>query len=77
MKKKIIKGFVYFEGVKTGFNQEAIKRMTFEEFKTQFEGRIQYKFQAKDLQPELKTIYAELAGKKKPVRRKAAPKKGK
>lgn len=74
MKKKVIKGFVYFDGVKTGFNEEAVKSMTFEEFKTQFEGRVQYKHQAKDLQPDLKTIYSALAGKKKPVRRKAAKK---
>lgn len=70
MKKDIIKGFVYFDGVKTGFNIEAVKEMSFEEFKDIFQGKIQYKSQSKELQPELRKIYEAIAGKKKPTRRK-------
>ena len=33
MKKETIKGFVYFEGVKTGLHIESIKEMSFEEQK--------------------------------------------
>ena len=57
MKKETIKGFVYFEGVKTGLHIESIKEMSFEDFKLTFQGKIQYTSQAKELQPELRKIY--------------------
>ena len=48
------------------------KEMSFEEFKDIFQGKIQYKSQSKELQPELRKIYEAIAGKKKPTRRKAS-----
>jgi len=72
MKKEIIKGFVYFEGVKTGLHIDSIKEMSFEDFKLTFQGKIQYTSQAKELQPELRKIYEGIAGKKKVTRRKAS-----
>lgn len=74
MRKKLVKGFVYFDGVKTGFNEEAIKQMSLTEFKKTFQGKVRYTNQAKELQPDLAKIYEALAGKKKPVRRKASKK---
>jgi hypothetical protein len=74
MKKILLKGFVYFDGVKTGFNEEAVKGMSLTEFKKTFQGKIRYSNQAKELQPELPKIYEAIVGKKKPVRRKKASK---
>ena len=69
MKKEIIKGFVYLEGVKTAFNQDFVKGLSFEEFKGVFKGKVLYTNQAKDLQPELNKIFEAIAGKKKPIRK--------
>jgi len=74
MKKKLVKGFVYFDGVKTGFNEEAVKQMSFTEFKKTFQGKVRYTNQAKELQPDLAKIHEAIVGKKKPVRRKASKK---
>ena len=75
MKKEIIKGFVYLEGVKTAFNEDFVKGLSFEEFKGVFQGKVVYTNQAKDLQPELRLIFREIAGKSKPIRRKNSDKK--
>ena len=75
MKKEIIKGFVYLEGVKTAFNEDYIKSLSFEEFKNVFQGKVVYTNQAKELQPELNKIFEAIAGKKKPIRRKNSEKK--
>jgi hypothetical protein len=75
MKKEIIKGFVYLEGVKTAFNEDFVKGLSFEEFKSVFQGKVVYTNQAKDLQPELNKIFEAIAGKKKPIRRKNSDKK--
>ena len=72
MRKKIIKGFVYLDGVKTGFHEESIKQMTFQEFKKAFQGKVIYTNQAKELVYELQKIYEALVGKKKPTRKRSS-----
>ena len=74
MKKKIEKGFVYLEGVKTGFNEKFIKENTLEKFTEIFTGKVQYLHQSKAKQPSLKEIYTAVNGKKKPVRNKPVEK---
>lgn len=68
MKKLVSKGFVYVDGVNTGFNEDSIKQMSLTEFKKQFQGKVRYANQAKELQPELSKIYEAIVGKKKPTR---------
>jgi len=70
MKKVITNGTIVLEGVKTQFNIEAVKSMSFEKFKGIFKSKIIYTSQAKDLQPDLAKVYEAIVGKKKVVRRK-------
>ena len=70
MKKVITNGSITLEGVKTQFDINSIKGMSFEKFKGIFKSRIIYTSQAKELQPDLSKIYEAIVGKKKVVRRK-------
>lgn len=74
MKKEVIKGFVYFEGVKTGFNEKFIKETTLEKFTEIFTGKVQYLHQSEAKQPSLKEMFTAVNGKKKPVRKKSVKK---
>ena len=49
MKKEIIKGFVYLVGVKTAFNEDYIKSLSFEEFKNVLKSWAKHFKENKDL----------------------------